>query len=169
MKLRAIVSSDCLNHLSMTIDNIEQPGVELVDGSRLELANEGESGLSFNQGDYTVPTPLAEDGIDLPMTEGLPGFNARGALRDVALPCQAAPAVIGAVTLSALFDGTTEVDIQVAAGFLVGPDVQINTFVADTYEIFPLQISGSLLGTPFKPKKRFDQCIISGLELLIAS
>ena len=169
MKLRAIVSSDCLNHLLMTINNTEQPGVELVDGSRLELANEGESGLSFNQGDDTVPTPLSEDGIDLPMSEGLPGFNALGALRDVALPGQAAPAVIGTVTLSALLDGTTKVGIQVAAGFLVGPDVQVNAFVADTYKILPLQISGSLLGTPFEPKKRFDQCKISSLELLIAS
>ena len=169
MELRAIVSSDRLNLLSMTLDDFEQPGVELIDGSRFELAYEGVSGLSFNQGDDTVPAPLAKHGVDLPVSEGLPGFNVLWALGDVALPGQAAPAVIGTVTLSALLDGTTKVGIQVAAGFLVGPDVQVNAFVAYTYKILPLQISGSLLGTPFEPKKRFDQCKISSLELLIAS
>ena len=80
MELCAIVSSDRLNALSMTLDNLEQPGVELVDGSRLELAYDGVSGLSFNQGDDAVPAPLAEDGIDLPVSEGLPGFNVLWAL-----------------------------------------------------------------------------------------
>ena len=138
MELRAIVSSDRLNLLSMTIDDFEQPGVELIDGSRFELAYEGVSGLSFNQGNDTVPGPLAKDGIDLPMSEGLPGFNALWALRDVALPGQAAPAVIGTVTLSALLESPAKAGIKVPTGFHVGPDVQIDGFVADTEEFHPL-------------------------------
>ena len=169
MELCAIVSSDRLNALSMTLDNLEQPGVELVDGSRLELAYEGVSGLSFNQGDDTVPAPLAEHGIDLPVSEGLPGFNVLRAFGDVALSGQAAPAVIGTVTLSALLAGTAKVGIKVTAGFLVGPDVQIDGFVADIYEVLPLQIAGDLLGAPFEPKERLNHGKILSPELLIPS
>ena len=138
MELRAIVSSDRLKFLSMTLDDFEQPGVELIDGSRFELANEGVLGLSFNQGDDTVPAPLAEDGIDLPMSEGFPGFNALGALRDVALPGQSAPAIIGTVALSALLGSPAKAGIKVPTGFLVGPDVQIDGFVADIEDFYPL-------------------------------
>ena len=169
MKFRAIVSSDRLNLLSMTLDDFEQPGVELIYGSRFELAYEGVSGLSFNQGDDTVSAPLAEDGIDLPMSEGLPGLNALWALGDMAFSGQAAPAVIGTVTLSALLESPAKAGIKVAAGFHVGPDVQIDGFVADIEEFYPLQIAGDLLRAPIEPKKRFDQCKIAGPELLIAS
>jgi len=55
----------------------------------------------------------------------------------VALSSKAAPAVIGAVTLSTLLEGTTEMGIEVSAGFHVGPDVQIDGFVADLLEGSP--------------------------------
>lgn len=80
VKLCAIVSSDCLNALSMTLDNFEQSGVELLDGSGFELTYEGVPGLSFNKSNDTVPAPLAEHGIDLPVSEGFPGFNVLWAL-----------------------------------------------------------------------------------------
>ena len=169
MELRAIVSSDRLDALSMTLDNLEQPGVELVDSSRLELAYEGVSGLSFNQGEDAIPAPLAEHGVDLPVSEGLPGFNVLWALRDVALSCQSAPAVIGTITLSALLEGTAKVGIKVTAGFPVGPDVQIDSFVTDIYEVLPLQIAGDLLGAPIEPKERLNNGKILGRELPIPS
>jgi hypothetical protein len=169
MELRAIVSSDRLNALSMTLDNLEQPGIELVDSSRLELAYEGVSGFSFNQGDDTIPAPLAEHGIDLPMSEGFPGFYVLRALRDVALPGQAAPAVIGTVTLSALLEDTAKVGKKVTAGFPVGPDVEVDGFVADIYEVLSFQIAGDLLGAPIESKESFDHGKILGRELPIPS
>jgi len=75
MELRAIVCGEGLNSFSMTFDYLEQPGVDLVDGSRLELANEGVSGLSFNQGDDTVLAAFARHCVDLPVTEGFPWFQ----------------------------------------------------------------------------------------------
>lgn len=169
VELRSIVSSDRLNTLSMTCDNLEQPGVELVDGSRFELANEGVSGLSFNQGDDTVSAPLAEHGIDLPVSESLPGFSTLWALGDVALPGQATPAVIGTVTLSALLESPAKAGIKVPTGFHVGPDVQIDGFVADIEEFHPLQIAGDLLRAPIEAKKRFDHGKILSPETLIPS
>ena len=169
MELRAIVGSDCLKVLSMTLDNLQQSGVELIDGSRFELSYDGVPGLSFNQGDDAVPAPLAEYGIDLPVSEGLPVFSTLWALGDVALSGQAASAVIGTVTFSALLEGTAKAGIKIPAGFLVVPDVKVDGFVADIEEVLPLQITGDLLGAPVEPKKRFDQCIILGAELLVAS
>jgi hypothetical protein len=61
------------------------------------------------------------------------------------------------------------VGIEVTAGFHVGPDVQIDGFVADIYEVLPLQIAGDLLGAPVEPKKRFDHGKILSTELLIPS
>lgn len=69
VELRAIVGGDRLNALLMALDNLQQSGVELVDGSRLELSYDGVSGLSFHHGDDTVSAPLAEHSIDLPVSE----------------------------------------------------------------------------------------------------
>ena len=59
--------------------------------------------------------------------------------------------------------------IKVTAGFPVGPDVQIDGFVADIYEVLPLQIAGDLLGAPIESKERFDHGKILGRELPIPS
>jgi hypothetical protein len=61
------------------------------------------------------------------------------------------------------------VGIKVTAGFHVGPDVQVDGFVADIYEVRSLQIAGDLLGAPIDPKERFDHGKILGRELPIPS
>ncbi len=75
MEFRAIVGSDRLNAFPMALDNLQQSGVKLVGGSGFELADEGVSCFSFDQGDDTIPASLGEHGVDFPMPEGLPGFD----------------------------------------------------------------------------------------------
>lgn len=87
----------------------------------------------------------------------------------MALSGQAPPAVIGAVTFSALLEGTAKMGIKVTAGLHVRPDVQIDGLMADVEKVLPFQIAGDLLGAPVEPKKRFDQGKILGCELPIPS
>ncbi len=87
----------------------------------------------------------------------------------MALPCQATPAVIGAVTLSSLLEGTAKMGVKVTAGLHVGPDVKVDGFVADMNEVLSLEITGDLLWAPIETNEGFDDGKILGGELPIPS
>ena len=85
MELGAVVEGDRLETGAMFLDGLQGGLGNGSGGSRVQLFDDGEAGLSFNEGENAVVEIAADHSIAFPMTELQTGFDLRWALRDMPL------------------------------------------------------------------------------------
>src|SRR5690606_12746156 len=89
----------------------------------------------------------APHGVDLPVARDLPGLNIRGPLVNHSLALHP-PATFRAVVALAPLVASAQLDIQLAAGAPVTPNVPVDGLKADPELTLPMQRAGDLLGAP---------------------
>lgn len=106
--------------------------------------------FSFNSGNQSAAMVFADNGIDFPIAEPFFGIHHERTTINADAAGDLAPAVTTAVAFSVLFRRTAQMFIQGSAFFLVGPNVLIDGFMADSRVMGLRQIPGDLLGTPIQ-------------------
>jgi len=84
MELGAVVGRDGEDRTRFPLNEFGDASIELCGGSGGELADDGESGLTLDQGDDAVGITATHDGIDLPVPEARAVLGAGRAFGDVA-------------------------------------------------------------------------------------
>ena len=88
MEFSTVVKGDRLEASLVFINSVQGGSCSGGCGSRFQLLDDREAGLSFDEGENAVMPIAADHGVSLPMTESRTGFDREGALRDVALAWQ---------------------------------------------------------------------------------
>ena len=148
MKFGAIVGGERFKELRGTSDQSVQSPVHGGHGAIVELADDGESGAAFHEGDDAVRSAMSHDGVDFPMAKHGPVIDVFGAPGDVPLSSDSPSGIVGPVTFSALLGVPAKVGVQGAVGFLVGPDAAIDGLVADPGNARLGKGASDLLGAP---------------------
>lgn len=90
-------------------------------------------------------------------------------LGNVSFSAQSPSGVVGAITFSSLFWRSSQVLVELATGFFVGPDSPVDCFMADAHDIGLAQGAGNLLRTPFELEQIDHAGPASGVDPQITS
>ena len=110
VKLGAVVDGDGADATRGSSDEFDSAAVGGVDGTSLEFANDGEAGLTVDEGEEAVRVST-EHGVALEVTDTGAVVCAGRSLRDWAFVGEASPGVIAAVAFAAFLVGTSEVAV----------------------------------------------------------
>lgn len=91
VELGAVVKCDCLETDVVFSDSVQGGLCHGSGGSRLQLLDDSEAGLSFDEGENAVMPIAANHGISLPVAELQAGCDLWRPLRDMALAGQNSP------------------------------------------------------------------------------
>lgn len=130
MELGAVVGGDGLESPGVLHNKSDGPLIQFFFGAGLELPDQHEACAALDQRNDTVQG-ASHDGVDLPVTAAGAFCRRLGALRDMALAGESAPAVVAAVALAPLLAGTAQFPVQHATLGPVAPDISIDRLVAD--------------------------------------
>jgi hypothetical protein len=75
VELGAVVEGDCLETGKVFCDSVQSGLCHGSGGSRLQLFDDGEAGLSFDEGENAVMAIAADHSVSLPVTELSTGFD----------------------------------------------------------------------------------------------
>jgi hypothetical protein len=88
MEFSSVVESDCLEGGFVFLDSIQGGLCNGGGGSRLQLFDDSEAGLSFNESEKAVMAIAADHSVSFPVAELQTGFDHRRPLRDMAFAWQ---------------------------------------------------------------------------------
>jgi hypothetical protein len=88
MEFSSVVEGDRLKAGLVCLDSIQGGLCDRGGSSRLQLFDDSEAGLSFNESENAVMAIATDHGVSFPMTELQTGFDRKGPLRDMSLAGQ---------------------------------------------------------------------------------
>jgi len=88
MEFGAVVEGDCPKAGLVFSDGVQGCLCHRSGGTRAQLFDDSEAGLSFNKSENAVMAIAADHSVPLPMAELRTGFDQRRSLRDMALAWQ---------------------------------------------------------------------------------
>ena len=119
-----------------------------------QLPEQQKSGLPVDEAEEAVPTPGAEDRVDLPVPDFSPVVARGRPLADVPLAGESPAAVVGALPFPAQFPRPPQMGMEHSAPAAVLPDVAIDRFVTDVEFAAPTEVPGDLLRAPLAEEQR---------------
>jgi len=91
VELGAVVEGDCLEAGVVFSDSVQSGLCHGSGGTRVQLFDDGEAGLSFDEGENAVMAIAANHGVSLPVAELQAGLYLRRPFGDMALTGQNSP------------------------------------------------------------------------------
>src|SRR6188768_18640 len=146
VELGAVVRRDGFESLRMPAHEAHGTLIGVFLGTSSELADHDVAGFAVDDGDEAVLIPLADHGIDLPVTDLGAQLGGGRALADVTFAGETTPAVVGAVAFAPSFASTAQVRVQRATEDSVTPDMAVDRLVANGERA--AQPAADLLGAP---------------------
>ena len=131
VELGAVVGRDGFESLRMPAHETHRSviGVFLRSGS--ELTDHDVAGFAVDDGDEAVLITLADDGIDLPVTDLGAQFGGERPFADVTFAGETTTAVVGAVAFASSLAGAAQVRVQRAAEDTIAPDVAVDRLMTN--------------------------------------
>src|SRR3989304_1319684 len=125
----------------------------------------GEAGLAPAHRQPARPgLPRPEHRVAFPMPDARAVHRAGGPRRDGALPGEAPAAVVCPVAFAAVLPRTAEMQIELAARSLVGPEVPVDGLVTDLQEPAAMKPARDLFWAPVFAHERLDASPVRRLE-----
>ena len=167
IKLGAVVGGDGADLVSFLPQNITCAPQSLLCSDAWDLADAHESTLAFDDGDNSGLASTVH-GIDFPVTEATTLLHDGGAFSDHAFACESAATVVAAVALALEFARSTQMTPERASPSLVGPNMQVDRFMAHHAYPFDAQAPHNLFRTEVCTQHLFDRCEVIGPITTIA-
>jgi len=154
VELGTVVGGDGFEALRMAAHEAHRAVIGVLLSTGSELADDDVAGFTVDNGDETVLITLANDGIDLPVTDLGAQLGGGRALADVTFAGKTTAAVIRAVAFAPSLAGAAQVRVQRATEHSITPDVAVDRLVADGERA--AQSATDLLGAPQFTKLGID-------------
>ena len=100
VELGAVVRRDGFESLRMPAHEAHRTAIRMLLGTSSELADHEVTGFAVDDGDEAVLITLADDGVDLPVTDLRAQFGGGRSLADVTFAGETTTAVVGAVAFA---------------------------------------------------------------------
>src|SRR6185503_13451862 len=146
VELGTVVGGDGFEALRMPAHEAHRTLISVFLGTSSELANHDVAGLAVDDGDEAVLITLADDGIDLPVTDLGAKVGGERPLADVTFASEATTAVVGAVALTPSLASAAKTSVQRATEDSIAPDVAVDRLVTNGERA--AQPAADLLGAP---------------------
>src|ERR1043166_5910441 len=157
VELCPVVSRDGRKRPLMPEDEPNDSSVQRRGRPISELADQHQPGLALDQRDDAVCAARTHHGVDLPMPDLPARLDLLRALRDEALACEPAAAVVSPVALPAPLAGATQVGVEETSLALIPPDVAVDSLVANRELPGAGQVPSDLFGTPLAAEQPVDE------------
>ena len=146
VELGAVVGGDGFESLRMAAHETHRAAIGVFLRSGSELADHDVAGFAVDDGDEAVVITLADDGVDLPVTDLGAQLGGERPLADVTFAGETTTAVVGAVAFAPSLASAAQVGVQRAAEDAIAPDVAVDRLVADGERA--AQPAADLFGAP---------------------